>query len=98
MASRSAGFSGCARSMPEISAKKSGWVGVTVMLTTASCGYSDQLISIGPFSSRNRHAANDQTRPARRLSEGSHAYGRLGPAEEARGRDHRLPRALQLGR
>src|SRR5471030_3402665 len=40
MASRSAGFSGCARSMPEISATKSGLVGVTVMLMTASCGYS----------------------------------------------------------
>src|SRR5476651_303110 len=48
MASRSAGFSGCARSMPESSAKKSGlfgvdWVGVTVMLMTASCGYSGRV-------------------------------------------------------
>src|SRR5471030_165908 len=40
MASRSAGFSGCARSMPENSATKPGLVGVTVMLMTASCGYS----------------------------------------------------------
>src|SRR3954464_12204697 len=43
IASRSAAFSGCARSIPEISAKNCGWVGLTVMLITASCGYS-----IGP--------------------------------------------------
>ena len=68
---------------------------LTVMLITGSCGYSG---SDQPISPRKRHAANPQARPARRLSEGRHAHGRLGPPEEARCRDHGLPRAVLLGR
>src|SRR5882724_6288845 len=94
-ASRSAGFSGWLRSRPEISATKSGVSGVTVMLMTVSCGYS---VSTNPYSPRKRHAANPQTRPARRLPEGSPAYGRLGPPQETRRRDHGLSRAVLLGR
>src|SRR5882757_11287402 len=95
MASWSAGFSGCARSTPEISATNSGCDGLTVMLMAVSCGYSVETSHYPPG---KPHAANDQARAARRLSEGSHAPGRLGPAEEARRRDHRLPRAFHFDR
>src|SRR5882672_3610245 len=94
IASRLAEASGRARSMPEISATKSGVTGLTVMLIAVSCGYSVRLT----LSPRKRHAANLQARPARRLPEGSHAHGRLGSAEEARRGDHGVPRAVRLGR